>query len=128
MKPKFKILSLSVLTIFLASCEKEYIPGPAPVDLTVPVSFSGKIIPIFTTNCLGSGCHGTGGITPILTADKAYSELTTKGFVTDSTTIGNNALYVSMTSTDAPMPPGGLLSNDKIDLVKTWILQGFENN
>jgi hypothetical protein len=128
MKPKFKFFSVAVLSIFLASCEKEYYYTPAPLDPTVPVSFTTEVVPIFTTSCLGSGCHGTGGIAPILTADKAYSELTTKGYVVDSLVIANNPLYVSMTSTTDPMPPDGILGSDKIDKVKTWIIQGYKNN
>lgn len=77
---------------------------------------------------MGSGCHNTGGISPILTPDKAYSELVDNGFVADSVVIANNPLYVSMTSLTNPMPQDALLASDKVDKVKTWILQGYENN
>lgn len=128
MKPKFKFFSVAVLSIFLASCEKEYYYTPAPADPNVPISFSSEIVPLFTANCMGSGCHNTGGISPILTPDKAYSELINNGFVADSVVIANNPLYVSMTSLTNPMPQDALLASDKVDKVKTWILQGYENN
>lgn len=121
-------------TIFWVSCEKDYlstIDTSTPIDPSVPISFSGSIAPIFTTNCLGSGCHIAGGPSPILTADKAYDQLTMLGYVdadTPDTIPTASKLYKRLIDTAKPMPPNGKLAASKISAVALWIQQGSKNN
>ncbi len=123
--------------ILITSCKKDYLTtsappdNSAPIDLTKPISFAGSIVPIFTANCLGSGCHVTGGQSPNLTADKAYDQLTQLGYVdasTPDTIPANSKLYQRLIGTTKPMPPAGKLSSTKISAVELWLKQGSQNN
>ena len=131
------ILFLFFSLIILASCKKDYLstaPPPdtsTPIDLTKPISFNASIVPIFTANCLGSGCHITGGQSPTLTADKAYDQLTQLGYVdaiTPDTIPADSKLYQRLTGTTKPMPPSGKLTPSKISAIELWIKQGSNNN
>lgn len=134
MKTKYKFLILLFGTLFWASCEKEYYSttdNSIQIDPSVPISFSGSINPIFTTNCLGSGCHEAGGPPPTLTSDKAYDQITMLGYVdadTPDTIPENSSLYKRIISTSKPMPPKGNMSQGKIDAIALWIKQGSKNN
>ncbi len=125
---------LVVTLIFFIGCEKDYLSTTdtsTPPDPSVPVSFATAINPIFTQNCLGSGCHVSGGPSPVLTADKAYEQLTQLGYVdadTPDTIAINSKLYKRITDTAKPMPPGGKLAAGKIKLIELWIQQGAKNN
>jgi len=124
-KPLFLLISISIL--FIAGCKKDYIFEPAPPDPNVPVLFSTEIVPIFEANCYGGGCHD-GDMDPDLTPANAYNSLMTGGYV-DTTNGGANAessiLYQKLTT---DMPPGQLLSSDKIAKILLWIQQGGNNN
>lgn len=134
MKTKYKFLPLIFGALFLVSCEKEYYSttdNSAPIDPSVPISYSTSINPIFTASCLGSGCHIAGGPPPTLTADKSYDQLTMLGYVdadTPDTIPDNSVLYQRMTSLTKPMPPSGKLAQSKIDAIALWIKQGSKNN
>ncbi|MDP1727596.1 MAG: hypothetical protein Q8M15_12500 [Bacteroidota bacterium] len=134
MKTKNKILTLLAGILILVSCEKDYLTtsdNSTPVDPSVPISFSAAIVPIFTASCLGSGCHIAGGPPPILTADKAYEQITQLGYVdadTPDTIPANSSLYKRMVDIAKPMPPAGKLPASKIKLLELWIQQGAKNN
>ncbi len=134
MKTTYKFLLLLFGTLFWVSCEKEYYSTTdtsTPIDPSVPISFNTSVLPIFTTNCLGSGCHENGGPPPTLTTDKAYDQLTMLGYVdadTPDTIPENSSLYKRMIATTKPMPPNGKLSQSKIDAIALWIKQGSKNN
>jgi len=136
MKIKNYILFILFSIIILDACKKDYISTTPPalnivVDMTKPISFSGVIVPIFTSNCLGSGCHISGGQAPTLTADKAYDQLTQLGYVdaiTPDTIPTDSKLYQIMTATSKQMPPKGKLSSSLTDLIALWIKQGSNNN
>ena len=121
-------------TIILVSCEKEYIStkdNSAPLDLSKPISFSATVSPIFTANCLGSGCHISGGPPPNLMADKSYDQLTMLGYVdadTPDTVPENSSLYKRLIAIAKPMPPSGKLPQNKIEAIALWIKQGSQNN
>lgn len=127
-------MSLFLGSILWVSCEKDYlstVDNSAPIDLSVPVSFSASINPILTSNCLGSGCHIAGGTAPILTGDKAYDQLTMLGYVdadTPDTIPENSKLYKRVIATTKPMPTNGKLSASKISAIALWIKQGSKNN
>ena len=134
MKKYISFLFFSI--VFLASCEKDYLSttppdNTPPPDTTKPISFSAAIAPIFVANCLGSGCHVNGGVSPTLTADKAYDQLTGLGYVdaiTPDTIPANSKLYQRLIGTSKPMPPSGKLSSSKISAIELWIKQGSNNN
>lgn len=137
MNMKKYILFLFFSVIIISSCKKDYLTtsappdNSAPIDLTKPISFKDAIVPIFISNCLGSGCHITGGQSPVLTADKAYDQLTQLGYVdaaTPDTIAANSTLYKRLIGTTKPMPPTGKLSISKISAIELWIKQGSNNN
>ena len=134
MKTTYLTLIFFTGFLFLASCEKDYlttVDNSTPIDLTVPISFSKSVAPILVTSCLGSGCHIAGGQAPILTADKAYDQLTQLGYVdadTPDTIPTNSKLYKRLTEIAKPMPPNGKLTAGKISAIALWIQQGAKNN
>lgn len=115
------ILAVTILN----SCEKAYVQ---PEVIPETVSFSTDIIPIFTTSC--AVCHASGSIFPglILTPDEAYDQLLTDGTnapYVDPSYPESSSLYVRMNS---DMPPSGLVSNNKLEIILKWIEEGAENN
>jgi hypothetical protein len=110
----------------LQSCDYGYLE---PVEIVIPdtVSFAADIIPIFTDNCVESGCHVSGGVAPNLTEDNAYWDLWLYDMV-DTTNPEESLLYQRMVSTSNPMPPVGTLTEDKTQLIRVWIEQGARNN
>ncbi len=134
MDTKIKISTLIIGILFLASCEKDYFTTKeifVPIDTSVPISFKNAVLPIFTTNCLGSGCHVSGGAPPTLEATKAYDQITLLGYVdadTPDTVFGNSKLYKRLIDVAKPMPPKGKLSAGTLKAVELWIQQGAKNN
>jgi len=122
------ILSIWIigLLVLLAACEKDYFAPPPVLDLAIPISFSGDIMPLFKADCYGSGCHDQ-GVAPNLTTGSAYDELTMLGYVDTSNAEGSK-LYVRMIATVSPMPPKGKLSGEETNKVLAWIKQGAQNN
>lgn len=123
---KILILSFLLTLAIIPACKKDFFEPPPPLDLTTPVSFSLDIMPIFQSNCYGSGCHDK-GIVPDLTSANAYDQLTLLGYV-DTTNAEGSKLYIRMTSTTNPMPPNGLLPGEKTNKILAWIKQGAKNN
>jgi len=127
MNKKIALLVLGIIIITAAACRKDYFSTSENIDLSVPVSFSEKIQPIFTEDCSTTGCHKTGVQSPDLSAGSSYDQLTQLGYV-DTTNAEGSLLYKMITSTTKPMPPTGRLSNTEIGLILTWIKQGAQNN
>lgn len=135
-KSIFKLLMILVGVIFIAGCEYNFVPPPPeiiipptdPGDTTNPnlISFSGKIVPIFTTGDRCTSCHGAGGTRPTLTADKAYSEIISMGLVnTDNPS--SSKLYTFPgpgTSTHAWKKYTTSQAGD----ILQWITEGAKNN
>lgn len=134
MKAKNKISILIIGLLFLVSCEKDYFTTTeviVPIDTSVPISFKNAVLPIFTTNCLGSGCHVSGGAPPNLEATKAYDQITLLGYVdadTPDTIFANSKLYKRMIDVVKPMPIKGKLSAGTLKAIELWIQQGSKNN
>jgi len=107
--------------IVLFSCEYEKITIDAP-DPTIPVSYSGDIMPIWDKGCVG--CHPTGGPPPDLTPANSYNSLFSGGFV-DTLVPDQSIIYTCMIS-------GGSMSAyanaQEAGLVLTWITQGAKND
>ncbi len=133
MKTKNIILTCIVGLAFLVSCRKDYLTTSdisTPVDPSQPISYAATIEPIWVANCLGSGCHVSGGPSPVLEVGKSYDQLTQLGYVdadTPDTIPANSKLYKRLIDTAKPMPTSGKMSSSKIQSVALWIQQGAQN-
>ncbi len=120
------LLSLIVLAIIMSSCTYSWIVEEEVVDPTDPeapdVSFTTQIAPIFSSKC--TGCHNTGGQTPDLTADNAYSSLTSSSRYVNTSEPATSLIYTK------PSPTGSHVKYSEAEaaLVLTWITQGAQNN
>jgi len=101
------------------------------VVLSLPVSFSNDIQPIFNAHC--TNCHGgQGGLT--LTSGASYNQLVHVLAQSSCTVMyrvlpyqaANSVLYrkVSGTSCGNTMPVGGSLTTAQINSLRDWINQG----
>ena len=92
------------------------------------VSFSETVLPIFSANCLGSGCHvSSGGVPPNLTSEFAYITLTGGDYL-DLENPEESKLYVRMVGVSKPMPPDGKMPDAKTKAILQWIKQGALDN
>ncbi len=109
---------------FLVSCTKDYYVKPdAPPQ---NVSFKNDVIPIFNDNCVS--CHN-GSTSPNLTPDKAYGELVSLPNLVIPGNPEKSELYQRvMGQQGSMMPPGGMMSHNKTDLIYQWIKDGALNN
>ena len=132
-----QLLVLMGIAVFYASCDKNYVEPKPVITPTIPppgqyqISFSGRIIPIFTGSC--DGCHNGGGITPDLRPNNAYTSLfvfaqsgVPVDTVTNKNNPENNLLYLKV-------KPGGsmngkLSSPSDADSILVWLQQGAKNN
>ena len=81
MKSKI-IISLAVMLVGLVACKKDVIdPGPDPNAPPQFVSFKSDLVPLFSKSCALSGCHDGVSHNPALTSDKAYSSITSGGYI-----------------------------------------------
>ncbi len=126
---KFLIISMLAFTIITMYSACAY-DNPPPIEIE-GISFSDDVIPIFETSCVSTGCHATGGIDPILTADKAFESLQ-EGIGHD----GNPFIDVESPDESAlmeeldsgKMPPGGNLPQLDIETIRTWMAEGAKDN
>lgn len=124
MKYQYSILItiISILLIFLASCEYETIT-PKPIEVPDTVSFALNVMPIFDANCNASGCHSSGGISPDLTAPNAYVGLTFFGYVNTEEPEASS-LYTKIFS--GSMKDNA--SDQDREIILKWIQQGALDN
>lgn len=120
-----RIAFIIILISIISSCTKDYVK---PKEIPDDISFSDDIIPIFSNHCVS--CHVSGGLFPglVLSSDVAYNQLFTVGLNAPYINLSNpssSSLYVKMNTN---MPPAGLLSLDKTEMILKWIEQGAENN
>lgn len=117
----FNGLVIIGLLAFLSGCEYDY---PVPEPLPDVVSFSNNILPFFSSSCAFAGCHNTGGESPDLTAENAYSALMS----TNQINLENpeeSLLYTKIAS-GGTMAPYSTPANTA--LVLAWIKDGAQNN
>ncbi len=136
-KSTYKLVLILIGVIFIAGCEYdfEYVqpnpvsdyvdPDPDPIDPNL-LSFSGKIVPIFTTGNRCTSCHGEGGTRPILTASKAYGEISSMGLV-NITDPASSKIYTYVKIGTSPHA-WKKYSTSQADLVLQWITEGAKNN
>ena len=119
------IITLTMFSIGLTSCEWSQIE---PVDvLPENVSFGNDLIPIFTQSCNSVGCHNSGGISPDLSEENGFNDITS-GNMLNIDNPENSELYIRMIDVQSPMPISGILSKTQTDKVLVWIIEGAQNN
>lgn len=120
------ISSAVITTATFISCKHS--PYVLPVSQRTgdpSICFERDILPIFTTNCSKSGCHGGSGGEGGSWVFTSYNGITKRGVVP-----GNPAasrVYQVITDISGPkMPPKGnpSLTQAQIDLVYRWIVSG----
>lgn len=95
--------------------------------LPTNVSLKNDLQPIFDRDCTMSGCHDAiPSHDPSLTAENAYSDLTTGGYV-NTLDPENSILYLSVNGGGMPAGRAPLSENDK-KIILAWITEGAKNN
>lgn len=128
MKHRVVLLLVAALIITsLSGCYKDVIsPGQDPNAPPQPVSFSGDLLPILTTNCATSGCHdGVPAHKPSLTAENAYNAITSGGYI-NTVVPTSSILYNEVKS--GSMPPTGALKGTDVQKILDWIRNEAPNN
>jgi hypothetical protein len=109
------------------ACERAYVDlGSTDKPLngsSEPVFFQADIIPILSGNC--TGCHGTGGQSPVLEASVAYDNLTGGGYI-NTAAPSSSPLYVKLTESGSSHI--NKCSDGDKDKILGWISQGALNN
>ena len=118
---------LFALTLIFNACTYDYIVKEElpPIDVTVPVSFSTQIVPIFTNSCVA--CHKTGGQAPDLTAANAYNSIKTMNLV-NTATPESSVIYTEPNPANTSVHAWKKYTAAEAQLVLTWIQQGAKNN
>ncbi|MEZ5046545.1 MAG: hypothetical protein R2831_06095 [Chitinophagaceae bacterium] len=120
-----KYILFSFIVLSFSSCYYDKAEALKKLDNTVcdtsNVSFSGKIHPIISQNCV-NGCHTGASASAGIPLDN-YTQIAT---------IANNGKLVGVVSHAtgfSPMPKGGAKLGDcSISLIQAWIQQGTKNN
>jgi len=130
---------ISIL-VLLSGCKHE-IPSIPPfidnggilvIDECHPdsVYFQNQILPLFQSSCGIVGCHDA------ITAEQeimlnSYENIMASGELTPFD-LSEGKIYENITDTDPddimPPPPNNPLTDEQIQLIATWILQGAQNN
>ena len=133
MSGKRIILVAATVTVLLIVFQSCYDATTLVIDnssaVTKTVSFTNDIMPIFNKSCSVPGCHNAGGKKPDLSADKAYTSLTSGNYV-NLATPDQSVLYLYLTGKKSPQMPLGAANNPSSinQLVLAWIKQGAKNN
>lgn len=136
----FLLLSISVFsTMAMVSCQHD--PFQQPIDPETPtttgscdpdsVYFQNQILPILVSNCTESGCHNTLDRTEGVVLDSYQNLITTVENATQNDLHENKLMRAILeTELDERMPPlpKSALSQEQINLLKTWLAQGALNN
>jgi hypothetical protein len=121
---QFKINSKFILPVIGLAMTLAVACTHDPVIPDLPeISFSERVQPIIVANCGSSGCHDGGEEFSLLT----YDEIADKVKPGDA---GDSEIYEAMTALwgESAMPPAGPLSDQQINIIYTWIMQGAKNN
>ncbi len=121
---EYIVLLFMLSMIGLASCVWDEIPPPKIPDIPQDssLSFANDIIPIFESSCATTNCHD-GSWKPNLSANVAYVELTTKGYI-NTNSPADSELYKKI--------DGGSMQQYATDedryYILRWIGEGAEDN
>lgn len=108
-------------------------PNPPSTGLCDPdsVYFQNQILPILVSNCTESGCHNAQDHEDGVVLDSYYSLLSTVENATQNDWHENKLMRVLLESDlddRMPPPPKSALPTAQINLIKTWLAQGAQNN
>ena len=103
-------------------------PGPGPEPIPGESSFLRDVMPVFQSKC--AACHGLGvaiaGVSLTsydeMMASEASSPLVVPGKPEES------LLLTKLRDEASPMPPSGLLPQERILAIEEWIAQGAQND
>jgi len=117
MKIKMPIAMLMLLVVLLSCTHDPVIPE------TPQVSFSTQVGPIFISNCATVKCHDGSAEFDL----SSYE--TVRKHVKPGDARGSSA-YRAITTLwgESAMPPNGPLSQQQINLIYVWIMQGAKDN
>lgn len=121
-----------VFATFLMSCSHS---SPTGTDIVTDpntvtadsVYFDTDINPLLISSCAYSGCHDSQSHAHGVDLS-SYNKVMSTGGVYATKPTSSKLYKVMINSGEESMPPSGKLSNDKINLVYNWILQGAKNN
>jgi hypothetical protein len=128
MKSVLTNLVALALIVSSSSCYYDNPPGEVPIAIE-NVSFTRDIVPIFSSSCLGEGCHA-GDHEPNLTPGEAFSSLqkeNSSGELFINLSVPDKSpIYLELQSGN--MPPAGSLSRIEIEFIRAWIQKGAFND
>lgn len=121
-----------------APIEVPPLPGSFLLPTNTLSTLEGNVQPILTEDCASSpSCHA-GARSPDLEAGETYGETVgiaagedpSKSYVAPFNGAGSYLLdkVLGIASSGGRMPPTGPLSDDEIDAIRNWILEGAANN
>ncbi len=111
------------LSLMVTGCYYDDIAGFE--GLPTNVSFKNDVDPIFSKNCVTSGCHDAiPSHDPSLVSENSYNSLI-EGQYVNTTEPEKSTLYVALNS---GMPPSGPLSVNDMKIILAWITEGAKNN
>jgi hypothetical protein len=107
-----------VLWLTTLSCTHDPVIPDTPA-----ISFSQQVSPIFSSNCARSSCHDGYGQFSL----ENYSSIRSRVLPGDAR---KSELYKAITTLAGPgtMPPDGPLTDQQINLIYAWIMQGAKQN
>ena len=138
----FKTAFVIGMMLMIQSCYYEYPPESVTID-PAKVSFNTHVLPILAQNCALEQCHD-GTKKPDLRAEilfdnvsHAYHDLTvgtlidgkTENFI--NTTFPDESVLLDAILNGVggiDMPPDGALTQQQIDLIRTWMIKGAHND
>ena len=117
MSRKSITIAAAIVAVAAFSCTHDPV-----IPKTPEISFKDQVQPIYVNNCARSGCHD-GNEFSLQTYDEIRSNVS-PGDARGSKT------YRAMTRLwgESAMPPDGPLSDQQINLVYAWIMQGAKDN
>jgi len=116
------VIAFSFIWMLVTSCkhEPELIPG------TPEVCFDRDVMLIINSNCNVPGCHGSNGEAPSLST---YDDV--RRFVEPGKPVHSKLHEVITANPNSerfmPPKPKTALTNEQIDILSLWILQGAEH-
>jgi hypothetical protein len=119
------ILGLAICSCEYAFVEEEDLPPIGGDDDPIEVSFSGDILPIFSSRgCIE--CHKPGGESPDLTAANAFQSINSSKYI-DTTNPASSLIY-SFVAPGASSHVWKQYKAAQAQYILVWIEQGAKNN
>lgn len=127
-KRSLHLVAVSVMLFLMTGCIYDWVvPEEVPeIPVDVEISFSDRIVPIFTTGNNCTSCHRAGGTPPDLSAANAYNQINTARYINRSAPAESGIYKIPA--------PGSTTHRHKIysaqqaALILAWIEQGAKNN